>query len=58
MPVNVKLVAFKFNLFEFLAIATVLFIASFGLFNKVKARAIVMPFVIMVLLGSRLLFEL
>ena len=58
MPVNVKLVAFKFKLFVLLAIATVDFIASFWLFNKVKARAVVMPFVIMALLKSRLLSEL
>ena len=46
MPVNAKLVAFKFNVFELLAIATDFFIASFWLLNKVKARAVVMPFVI------------
>ena len=40
------LVAIKFNVFELLAIATGFFIASFWLFNQVKARAIVMPFVI------------
>jgi hypothetical protein len=44
--------------FELLAIATVDFIASFWLFNQVKVKFVVMPFVIMVLLKSRLLSEL
>ena len=47
------LVAIKFNVFELLAIATDFFIASFRLFNQVKARAVVMPFVIMALFASR-----
>ncbi len=46
MVCNIKLVAFKFNVFELLAIATDFFIASFWLCNQVKARAVVMPFVI------------
>jgi hypothetical protein len=40
-----------------LAIATVDFIASFWLFNQVKAKFVVMPFVIMALLDCQGYFQ-